>query len=131
MKRYAFDTGSFELYFAGNEKMKEIYNEIKNKVSKGFTLETNLAELYYKTCQKIGEEIALIRDNSIRNSLIEIKEINKEIARKAGEIKCRIRDISLADSLLAAAAAICNATVITTDMDFKVIKDVKVITLQI
>ena len=131
MRYYAIDTGALELYFAGHIKMKQIYNEIKNKTAKGFTLETNLTELFYITCRKLGKQIATIRDNSIRNSQIEVKPINKEISRESGKIKCKCPDLALADALLASAARISNATIVTTDENFKRIKELNIILLQI
>ncbi len=126
MKTYALDTGFFVLYFAGDENAKKIYEEVRKGSSRGFTLETNMAELYYKTCQKLGLDVAKMREKSIRYSVIEVKEIDEKISRKAGEIKCKIRDISLADVLLAAAATIYNAVVVTTDEDFLKIRNLKV-----
>ncbi|RLF07991.1 MAG: DNA-binding protein [Thermoprotei archaeon] len=131
MKKYALDTGSFMLYFAGDELMRKIYSEVKKGVSSAFTLETNLAELYYKTCQKLGEETARIRDLSIRKSLIEVRKIDERISMKAGKIKCNVRDISLADALLAAAAKLFKAIVVTTDEDFRKIEGLKTIILKI
>lgn len=131
MKKYALDTGSIELYFAGDKNMGRIYGEVKKGLARAFTLETNLAELYYKTCQKLGEEVARIRDISVRKSLIEVKKVDEEISRKAGKIKCKVRGISLADALLAAAADIYKAIVVTTDKDFQKIRDLKIIILEI
>ena len=88
-----------------------------------------MAELYYKTCQKLGLDVAKIREKSIRYSVIEVKKVDEKISRKAGEIKCRVREVSLADALLAAAAIIYNAVVITTDEDLLRIKDLKVVIL--
>jgi len=131
MRCYAIDTGALELYFAGHTEMKRIYNEIKNKTAKGFTLETNLTELFYVTCRKLGKQVALIRDNSIRTSEIELRTINKQISRSAGRLKCKIPDISLADALLAGAAILSNATVITTDENFEKIEEIDILLLSI
>jgi len=130
MKVYALDTGFFQLYFSGDERALKIYMEVKSGRARGFTLETNLVELYYKTCQKLGEETAILRDRSIRSSPIEIGKIDEHIARLAGRIKCRI-NISLADSLLAAAAKRSHATIVTTDTDFQKVKGIKTIILKL
>jgi len=131
LRKYALDTGSIELYFAGDKFMKKVYDEVERGAARAFTLETNLAELYYKTCQKLGEEIARIRDISVRTSQIEVKEVDERISRVAGRIKCRVRTVSLADALLAAAAKIFGAAVVTTDEDFREISGLRVIVLGI
>lgn len=86
MKTYALDTGFFVLFFVGDRDAGRVYEEIRSGRSRGFTLETNLAELYYKTCQRLGAEVAGLRDSvaqsSIRNSAIEVRGIDERVSRR-------------------------------------------------
>jgi len=123
MQRYAIDTGAFQLYFSGNEKMKQIYNEIKNNTAIGMTMKTNLIELFYKTCKVLGKDVAHVRVKSILTSKIRVIDLHEKYLYLAGVIKCMYSNLSLADAIIAALAIDKHATIVTTDSDFKIFRD--------
>ena len=123
MKKYIIDTGTFQYYFGGDLHMKEIYNEIKNDNAVSATLEANLIELFYKTCEVIGKDAARIRVKSIRTSKIKVFKLNEELVRIAGEIKCSHLKLSFVDAITAALAILLKAKLVTTDSDFNTLKD--------
>ena len=76
----------------------------------------SLVELYYKTCEVFGREVADLRYTSIRNSRITPVATNERLTREAGWIKCQHRGkISLADAYVIATAKSLRGTLITTD----------------
>jgi len=104
------------LYFAEDERVKKLFNEVAADRAEGWTCETNLAEFYYKTCEKFGREVAELRHTSIRHSKISVLVIDKRLTRIAGNLKCTHKGkISLADAYTVATAKTLGATLITTD----------------
>jgi hypothetical protein len=55
--RLIFDTGPIFLYFAEDKQVKEMFDEVKIGRAEGYTCEVNIAEFYYKTCEKFGEKL--------------------------------------------------------------------------
>jgi len=73
--------------------------------AEGYTCEINIAELYYKTCEKLGREAAEVRNASIRHSKISILPLDERLTHTAGGLKCIHRGkLSLADAYILAAA---------------------------
>jgi predicted nucleic acid-binding protein len=82
----------------------------------GSTCEPNLAELYYKTCEKLGRETARIRYLSVRRSGLTVFAPNEKLSRSAGELKCIHRGkLSLVDAYVLAVATEERSTLITSD----------------
>jgi predicted nucleic acid-binding protein len=76
----------------------------------------SLAELYYKTCEVFGREVADLRYTSIRNSGIIPVATDERLTRDAGGVKCLHRGkISLADAYVIATAKRFKGTLVTTD----------------
>ncbi|MEM2767832.1 MAG: type II toxin-antitoxin system VapC family toxin [Candidatus Bathyarchaeia archaeon] len=111
-----FDTGPLFLYFAGDENVKEIFDDVAAGKVMGYTCEVNMAEFYYKTCENFGREVAEVRNTSIRRSKIAVLAVDERLTRIAGRIKCTYKGmLSLADAYTLAAAKMHDATLITTD----------------
>jgi len=114
--RYTFDTGPLFLYFGEDLRAKKLLDEVENGRAEGSTCEPNLAELYYKTCEKMGRETARIRYLSIRRSKVTVFAPNETLSRSAGELKCRHRGkLSLVDAYVLAVAKENRSTLITSD----------------
>ncbi len=126
MKSIFLDTGIFELFFSGNQTIKKIFNQIKNETIQAFTLELNLCEIFYKTCEKLGKETAQIRNISLRNSKIKILDINDQLTIRSGIFKCKYPQIlSLVDAYISGCADLNNLIIYSTDPGLKDIKEVK------
>ncbi|MHA1291659.1 MAG: PIN domain-containing protein [Promethearchaeota archaeon] len=126
MKRIFLDTGIFELFFSGNQNIKQIFNQIKNETISAFTLELNLCENFYKICEKLGKETAQIRNISLRNSKIKILDINEQLTIRSGYFKCKYSQIlSIVDAYIIGCADLNNLLIYSTDSNFKDIKEVK------
>jgi predicted nucleic acid-binding protein len=115
-ERLALDTGPFTLHFGNDPQVRELINDILNGSKEAHTCELNLAEHYYKMCEKSGRDIAIITTGSIRGTPIRIHSPDEALTLEAGSIKCKYRGkISLADSYVLAVAKIHNCRLITTD----------------
>jgi len=118
------DAGALFLFFADDPRIVPYFNRIDQDQATGLITEINLAEYYYKTCQKIGKQAADTRYFLLRNS--KLKTISDEsLSRLAGVEKCKQElDLSLADSFALALAKREQATLITTDRELGKTKDV-------
>jgi predicted nucleic acid-binding protein len=75
-----------------------------------------MAELYYKTCETLGREVADLRETSLRNSALKVVATDERLTRVAGGLKCKCRGrISLADAYVIAVAQRLRGTLVTTD----------------
>ena len=82
----------------------------------GYTCDLNMAELYYKTCETLGREVADLRYMSFRKSALRVVATDEELTRAAGRLKCACRGrISLADAYVIAMAQRVKGTLVTTD----------------
>lgn len=114
--RYIFDTGPLLLYFGEDVHVKKLFDAVKQGKAVGSTCELNLAELYYKTCEKLGREAARIRYLSLRRYGLNIVPPNEHLSRLAGELKCKHRGkLSLVDAYVVALAITDRATLVTSD----------------
>jgi len=118
MKRIFVDTGIYELYFGGNQEIKRLFNEIKNGTTLGFTMELNLFEFFYKVCEELGNDVALIRNFSIRKTKIKILEITETLTGESASFRCSNSNLSTVDSYICGCAVLHNLTIYTTDSNF-------------
>ena len=86
MKSYVFDTGALAQYFADNAQMREFFQRIAKGSLRGLLPIPILSELYYKTCQKMGNEVARIRLVALRNSNLVISNLEDTLILEAGRI---------------------------------------------
>jgi len=100
--------------------------------AEGYTCEINIAELYCKTCEKLGREAAEVRNASIRHSKITILPLDERLTHVAGGLKCIHRGkLSLADAYILAAAKMLGGTLIITDSRLAELKTVPVRLIEI
>ncbi|MBC7130093.1 PIN domain-containing protein [Candidatus Bathyarchaeota archaeon] len=103
--------------------MKKLFDNVAAERVAGYTCEVNMAEFYYKTCEKFGKDAAEVRSTSIRHSKLIVLTMNERLTRTAGRIKCIYKGkLSLADAYVLAAAKTYGATLITTDSQLAELK---------
>jgi len=126
MRRYVVDAGALFLYFIDDERVKPYFDEVVQDRAQGFICDVNLAEYYYKTCEKLGKDIADVRYHQIRGSDVGLIATDEELTRKAGEKKCKYKGkLSLADCFCLALSELKKATLLTTDSELAKVKEVK------
>lgn len=90
--------------------------DVLKGIASGYTCEPNLAELYYKTYQKLGRDTALIRYTSLRHAPLIIAAPDAVLSRVAGELKCASGSrLSLADAYIVAQTKRVRGSLYTTD----------------
>ena len=70
--RVALDTGALMLHFTDDRQIRDTMTKIQSGTLESHTCELNIAELYYKTCEKLGADVAEIRTTTIRESNIKV-----------------------------------------------------------
>ncbi|MGD0805433.1 MAG: PIN domain-containing protein [Candidatus Bathyarchaeia archaeon] len=111
--KVVLDTGPLLLYFGEDKRAKEIIDDAGIEI---YVCDLSLAELYYKTCEVFGREVADLRYTSIRNSGIISVATDERLTRDAGGIKCQHRGkISLADAYVVATTRKVGGILVTTD----------------
>ncbi|MGB9741431.1 MAG: type II toxin-antitoxin system VapC family toxin [Candidatus Bathyarchaeia archaeon] len=127
MRRYVADAGVLFLYFIDDGRVKPYFDEIVQGRAQGFICDVNLAEYYYKTCEKLGKDVADVRYHQVRGSSVESVATDEELTRKAGEKKCKYRSkLSLGDCFSLALSELKKAVLLTTDSELAKVKEVKV-----
>ncbi len=120
-----WDTGALSLYFADNKELKEYMRKIVSKKIKGYVPRLILAEFFYKTCQKLGKEIAQIRLVALRQAPIIEESLDEVDVFGVGMLKIKHSNLSLADCVLIQLGKRHHATILTTEKEITKIKDVK------
>jgi predicted nucleic acid-binding protein len=127
--RVLLDTKPIIKLFAkeeGWEAVQNIFLQIENGSLEAAISVVTLTEIYYKYLHEKSPELAKARVEELRYATY-LKKINidEKIAIKAGDFKGK-HSIPVGDSLIAASAFYFRAIVITDDLDFKKITEVKV-----
>lgn len=84
-----------------------------------------LGEITKITCERKGKEEANLRYLSILRSGLHIEELTPDVARDAGLLKCRYRDIPMGDCVVASIAIKKRAKVLSDDPHFDMMKEIK------
>lgn len=84
-----------------------------------------MGEVARVTCERRGVEEADIRHVSLLRSGMRIVGLTPEIAKRAGLLKCRYRNVPVGDCIIASTAIIEGARVLSDDQHLDIIKEVK------
>jgi predicted nucleic acid-binding protein len=126
MKAYVFDAGALALMLLGDQRLGCYVDEISSGAANAYTSAVNLAELYYKTVDKIGRETAETWYFRILNSNVTVHPADTALAREAGLYKSQYRRLlSLADSFAAALSTKERGLLLTTDSSFEEVKEIQ------
>lgn len=130
--KLAFDAGALSLHYAGDERVRQYFNDVSLNLKTGFMSEVNLAEFYYKAAERFGLQTAELRYMLTRRSRIIIVPPNEDITRGAAKLKLKYRNkLSLADCFAISTAKNNDSILITTDSTIKETKEVETVYLKI
>jgi predicted nucleic acid-binding protein len=116
-ERLVLDAGVLSLHFVDHPGVRKYFDAIITRRSDGLIHVVNLAEFYYKTCQKSGKQTADTWYYQLRNSELSIVD-RAELERVAGLEKCRQSPgLSIADCFALALSKAENALLLTTDTE--------------
>jgi len=126
VRRYVVDAGVLALYFIGDERVKPYFDGVVRGRGRILICDVNLAEYYYKVCERLGRDVAEVRYYQVRESGVEVVPTSEELTRKAGELKCKYRGrLSLADCFCLALACLEGAALLTTDGELAKAREVR------
>ena len=122
----AADAGALFLHFTDHSGVRRYFDEVISGRSKGLISSFNLAEFYYKTCQKLGKQTADTWYFQVMESGLLVVH-REELVRLAGLEKCRqSHGLALADCFALALAKAENALLLTTDSELANVAEVSV-----
>jgi len=84
-----------------------------------------ISEIVRITCERRGKEEAEARHLLLLGSGLQIQGLDQNIAKEAGLLKCRYRNIPMGDCIIAATAAVKRAKVLSDDQHFNLIREIK------
>jgi predicted nucleic acid-binding protein len=113
-KNLVVDAGALTLFFAGDERLKPYFDRILRRRAAGYVASVNLAEHYYKTCQKLGQQTAEARYYQARKLLTAV-DTDALLTQAAGQEKCHTPSLSLADCFAVALTRRLHGLLLTTD----------------
>jgi len=112
-------------YSMENEKKIKTSRKLKELIQRkeGLLPTIVLSEIIRFTCEKRGREEAEARYLTLLGSGLQIQDLDRSIAKQAGLLKCRYRDISMGDCIIASTAIINKARVLSDDPHFDIIEE--------
>ena len=126
---YVWDTGALSLFFADHSKAKSLMKDITSGKALGFIPRIIMTEFFYKTCQKLGKQIAEIRITALRHTNIQEKPLEENDVVSTGMLKIKFPELSLADCIVVNLGEKSKATVITTEREITRVEGLKTIKL--
>jgi predicted nucleic acid-binding protein len=125
-KKLVLDAGVLSLHFADHHSVRKYFDAIITRRCDGLIHSFNLAEFYYKACQKFGRQTADTWYFQLKNTELAIVD-REELVKAAGLEKCRQSPrLSLADCFALALAKAESALLITTDGELAKVKGINV-----
>jgi predicted nucleic acid-binding protein len=122
---FVFDTGALSLFYADDGRLRPLVDKIHRERDRGLLSSVTLSEFYYKTCQRLGRDVATLWSRQLSERM-EIVDADVELSVKAGLEKCRNNRLSLADSFALALARQVKGLLLTTDSELAKSKQVSV-----
>ncbi len=121
MKTYVLDASALFAFLEktrGAYKVNELLKEALHGRSKLLMSAVNFGEVYGKILREHGPEQALMAVHAVNPLPIELLDATPQRACKAAEVKAKYK-LYYADSFAAALAMEHNATLVTSDSDFR------------
>ena len=84
-----------------------------------------ISETIQTICEKIGKEEAEICYANLTESGLKIQTLTSQIAKQAGLLRSKYRNIPMGDCIIAATAIANQATILSDDPHFDVIQETK------
>ena len=107
-----------------NQKLARKLQALTNN-NEGILPTIVIAEITQITCALQGKDIAKSRCQALIQSGLEIQDLTVEIAQQAGLLKCANPNLPMGDCIIAATALLNHARVLSDDLHFDSIKEIK------
>ncbi len=124
---FVLDSSILLLYIAGDNRVETVVNRINDGISEGYILEQSVSEIYAKLNEKFGIAEANKMLEAIKNSKIQVIDVNYELMRNAGELKSVHKGkLSMIAAYMIALAKSLNAVIVTSDEVIAKVDEVRV-----
>ncbi len=124
MTSFVFDTGVLSLFYADDERLRQIVDKIHGERDEGLLSSVTLSEFYYKTCQILGRDVATLWSRQLSERM-RVVGGDLDLSISAGMEKCRNSRLSLADSYALALTKRVGGILLTTDSELAKSKESK------
>lgn len=84
-----------------------------------------IAEVANAICQEAGRAEALAKLRALEHAGLEVVQLDPELARDSGLLKCMHRDLPMADCVIAATALRLGGRVVSDDPHFSKVKGLR------
>ncbi|MEM2988984.1 MAG: PIN domain-containing protein [Candidatus Bathyarchaeia archaeon] len=84
-----------------------------------------ICEIVKVLCEKLGKDAAETCYLSLVGSGLQIQDLDRNIAKLAGLLKCQHRDVPIGDCVIASTAIVNRARILSDDPHFDAIKSIK------
>jgi predicted nucleic acid-binding protein len=123
------DTRFLTEYFYSTqpETKKKTTRKLKELITKseGVLPTIAVAEIIQITCEKRGKDMAESRYEALTQSGLLIQNLTSQIAKHAGILKCKHKNVPMGDCIIAATAIENHARILSDDPHFDSIKETK------
>jgi len=123
------DTRFLAEYFYSNQlsSKKKTTQKLKELIAKneGILPTIVIAEIIQITCEKRGKDMAESRYEALTQSGLQIQNLTSPIAKQAGFLKSKYRNVPIGDCIIAATAIENHARILSDDLHFDEIKETK------
>ena len=103
-----------------SEKLREL-----TKRKEGLLPTIVIGETVQVVCEKVGKEEAETCFLSLIRSGLQIQDLDQNIAREAGLLRCQYRNVPMGDCVIAAIARVNKARVLSDDPHFDITKEIE------
>ncbi len=124
MKSYVLDSYVLLAYFRNEAGADEVERMLVSASENKCTLYLstfNAGEVYYMSCRKDGEDMALKVWKAIQQFPIQLVQVDLDLIFKAAQLKSKNK-LSYADAIAAALTIFLKSTLLTGDDEFKSLK---------
>jgi predicted nucleic acid-binding protein len=114
-------------YATREETKKKTATRLKELIAKneGILPTIVIAEIIQVTCEKKGKDMAESRYQAIVQSGLQIQSLTSPIAKHAGLLKSKYKNVPIGDCVIAATAIANQARILSDDPHFDDIKETK------
>ena len=114
-------------YSDSNETKQKATKKLKELLQRkeGILPTIVISETIQTICEQIGKEEAEICYANLTQSELKIQTLTSPIAKQAGLLRCKYRNIPMGDCIIAATAIANQATILSDDPHFDAIQETK------
>ena len=115
------------LYSDDSEAKQKTSRKIKELVQRkeGILPTIVISETVQTICEQLGKEEAEVSYANLTQSGLRIQPLTSLIAKQAGLLRCKYRNIPMGDCIIAATAIANQAAILSDDLHFEAIAEAK------